>query len=122
MWRVNHFDVSADNPERAMRFFGEVFGWKFEKWDGPSDYWLVTTGNRNEPGIDGGLARREDPDSRVMNFIEVPSVDECAVKITSNGGEIVQPRQAIPGVGHILIFRDTEANMFGIMQADPDAG
>ena len=121
MWRVNHFDVSADEPERAMRFYGEVFGWRFEKWNGPFDYWLVTTGDRNEPGIDGGLAKREDPNAHVMNFIDVPSVDECATRITSNGGRIIQHKQTIPGVGCILIFQDTEGNVFGIMQQDLSA-
>jgi len=118
MWRVNHFDVSADEPDRAMRFYGEVFGWKFEKWNGPFDYWLIMTGDRNEPGIDGGIAKREDSNAHIMNFIDVPSIDECAKKITSNGGKVIQPKQTIPGVGYVLIFQDTEGNMFGILQTD----
>lgn len=101
-----------------MKFYGDVFGWKFEKWSGPFDYWLIMTGDRNEPGIDGGIAKREDPNAHIMNFIDVPSVDECAKKITSNGGKIVQPKQTIPGVGYVLIFEDTEGNMFGILQTD----
>src|SRR5512143_1854726 len=114
MWRVNHFDVSADEPSRAMKFYREVFGWRFEKWNGPFDYWLIMTGDRNEPGIDGGIAKREDPNAHVVNFIDVPSIDACAKKITLNGGKVIQPKQAIPGVGHVLIFQDTEGNMFGI--------
>ncbi len=121
MWRVNHFDMSADDPERAMNFYREVFGWRFEKWNGPFDYWLVMTGNPAEPGIDGGIAKRENPNARVMNFIEVPSVGKCIEKITSNGGKILQEKQAIPGVGYIVIFQDTEKNMFGILQADLNA-
>lgn len=121
MWRMNHFDMSADHPERAMKFYSEVFGWKFEKWEGPFDYWLIMTGNTDEPGIDGGLARREDQNARVVNFIDVPSVDECSEKITANGGRIIQPRQTIPGVGYILIFQDTEGNVFGIMETDSKA-
>ena len=121
MWRVNHFDVSADDPERAMKFYKEVFGWKFEKWNGPFDYWLVMTGNPDDPGIDGGIAKREDPNTRIMNFIDVPSVDECVKKITSYGGKILQEKKTIPGVGYIVIFQDTERNMFGIMQTDLNA-
>lgn len=121
MWRVNYFDVSADEPQRAMKFYGDVFGWKFEKWNGPFDYWLVMTGDRTEPGIDGGIAKREDQSAHIMNFIDVPSVDEYAKKITLNGGKIVQPRQTIPGVGYMLIFQDTENNAFGIMQTDLNA-
>ncbi len=121
MWRVTHFDMGVDEPERAMRFFGAVFGWKFEKWSGPFDYWLVTTGDRNEPGIDGGMAKRANPGNHIVNFMEVPSVDECAKKITANGGKIIEPAHAIPGVGYILVFEDPEGNTFGAMQTDSSA-
>ena len=50
MSRVIHFDLSADNPERAANFYRTVFEWKVEKWQGPSDYWLMTTGVEKEPG------------------------------------------------------------------------
>lgn len=121
MWRVNHFDVSADDPERAMRFYGEVFGWKFEKWECPFDYWLVMTGDPAEPGIDGGIAKRQNPDAHIMNFIDVPSVEESVEKIISRGGRILQEKQTIPGVGYTAIFQDTERNMFGIIQMDLNA-
>jgi uncharacterized protein len=121
MSRVNYFDMSADNPERAMHFYKNVFGWKFEKWNGPFDYWLAMTGNPEEPGINGGIAQRTDPSSRIMNFIDVASVDECRTKIMENGGTILQEKQSIPGVGYILIFQDTEKNMFGALQGDPSA-
>ncbi len=121
MWRVTYFDMGVDEPERAMRFYGAVFGWKFEKWSGPFEYWLVTTGDRSEPGIDGGMAKRADPGNHILNFIEVPSVDECAKKITSNGGRIIEPRHAIPGVGYILVFQDPEGNKFGVLQTDSSA-
>jgi len=80
MWRVNHFDVRADDPERAMKFYKEVFGWKVEKWHGPFDYWLVMTGNPDEPGIDGGIAKREDPNARILRRIssaKIPPSDFC---------------------------------------------
>jgi predicted enzyme related to lactoylglutathione lyase len=121
MWRVNHFDVSADHPERAMKFYSEVFGRKFEKWNGPFDYWMIMTGDPQESGIDGGIARREDPNAHIINFMDVPSVDECSKSITSNGGKIIQPKQMIPGVGYILIFQDTEENTFGILETDINA-
>ncbi len=121
MWRINHFDMGVDEPERAKRFYGAVFGWQFEKWNGPFEYWLVRTGDQNEPGMDGGMARRADPSNHILNFIDVPSVDECANKIISNGGKIIEPKHTIPGVGHVLVFQDTEQNMFGIIEADSTA-
>ncbi len=48
-----HFEISADDPARAIEFYRTVFGWSFQKWEGPMPYWMVQTGN-NGPGIDGG--------------------------------------------------------------------
>jgi len=53
MTRVVHFEIHADDPERAAAFYRSVFGWEIRKWDGPFDYWLVMTGPREEMGIDG---------------------------------------------------------------------
>jgi predicted enzyme related to lactoylglutathione lyase len=44
MNRVIHFELAADNPERAIAFYGKTFGWKMVKGDGPADYWLIMTG------------------------------------------------------------------------------
>ena len=61
MPRVVHFEIQAENPERAARFYTAVFGWTIRKWDGPLEYWLVTTGPADERGIDGGLLIRRGP-------------------------------------------------------------
>lgn len=117
MPRVVHFELTADNPERASKFYGDVFGWQFTKWEGPEDYWLITTGTGEQPGIDGGLGRRQDPSGAVTtNGIDVPSVDEYAAKIEESGGRIVVPKMHIPGVGYLAYCNDTEGNMFGIIE------
>jgi len=118
--RVVHFELAADNPERAAKFYGQVFGWKITKWEGPEDYWLVTTGDDKQPGINGGLMRPRGP-QKVVNTVDVPSVDEFTAKITKNGGKIVAPKMAIPGVGYLAYCQDTEGNAFGIMQSDETA-
>ena len=61
MPRVVHFEIHADDPERAVNFYQDVFGWQIVKWEGPQDYWLITTGPDDEPGINGGLMKRSDP-------------------------------------------------------------
>jgi predicted enzyme related to lactoylglutathione lyase len=121
MPRPCHFDLTADNPERAIKFYKSVFGWKFEKWDGPMEYWMCTTCDTNEPGIDGGLSKRGQQSMPNMNTIDVPDVDEFSKKITSNGGKVVMPKMAIPGVGWFATCQDTEGNLFGIIREDKDA-
>ena len=121
MSRVTHFEIPADNPERAIKFYKKVFGWKIEKWDGPIEYWLIMTGPEDEPGIDGGLARREDPDTVVENIIDVKDLDQSIKEVEANGGTIVRPKMAVPGVGWMAYFIDTEGNIFGMMETDPQA-
>jgi predicted enzyme related to lactoylglutathione lyase len=119
MLRVIHFELPADEPERAVAFYREVFGWQINKWEGPMDYWLVMTGE-GAPGIDGGIMRRENV-TNTVNTIGVPSVDEFSQKIVAAGGKVVVPKMAIPGVGYHAYCADTEGNLFGIMQDDPAA-
>ena len=70
MARVVHFDIEADEPEKLIDFYKEIFGWNFQKWDGPMDYWLIMTGKEDEPGIDGGLGRKS-PQTMAFNTIEI---------------------------------------------------
>lgn len=121
MPRVVHFEIASDQPERAAKFYGDVFGWKINKWEGPQDYWLVTTGENGEQGINGGLMQRMTPTTTTINTIDVDSVDTFVQKITSNGGSVVSPKMAIPGVGYFAYCQDTEGNVFGIMQPDEAA-
>ena len=114
MPRVIHFELPADDPERAAGFYEQVFGWAVEKWDGPIDYWLVTTGEEGMPGIDGAIARRGE--GMTANTIDVPSVDEYVAKVVAAGGQVVVPKQQIPGVGYMAYCADTEGNVFGIME------
>lgn len=120
MPRVVHFEISADEPERAVKFYSDVFGWNAEKWGGPKDYWLVTTGGDEQPGINGGVFKREGP-VNFVNTIDVPSVEDFAARVTESGGRVVVPKMAIPGVGYLVYCQDTESNVFGIMQGDEAA-
>lgn len=121
MSRIVHFEIPADDPQRAIEFYETVFGWRIEKWDGPLEYWLVMTGPEDEPGIDGGLARREDPAMGVENIIDVQDLDTSLKAVSAQGGEIIRPKRAVPGVGWMAYIKDTEGNVFGLMQRDSDA-
>ncbi len=124
MPRVVHFEIGVDDPKRALKFYTDVFGWKVNQWQtpqGPMDYWLVMTGEAPEPGIDGALMPRSNYPQPVVNTISVPSVDDFAAKIQAAGGQVVQPKMPIPGIGWLATCKDTEGNTFGIMESDPNA-
>ena len=121
MPRLVHFEMNVKDVHKAITFYEDVFGWKFEKWEGPMDYWLIMTGDENEPGIDGGLGYEEEGFPKVVNTIDVKDIDDTIKKIEKNGGEIVRPKHAVPGVGWLAYFKDSEGVMSGIMQNDPNA-
>jgi predicted enzyme related to lactoylglutathione lyase len=119
--RLVHFEMNVKDVKKTIAFYEDVFGWKFQKWDGPMDYWLIMTGDENEPGIDGGLGYEEEGFPKVVNTIDVDDIDNIIKKIEKNDGEIVRPKHAVPGVGWLAYFKDSEGVMSGIMQNDPHA-
>lgn len=121
MGRVVHFDITADDPERAARFYREAFGWQVERWNGPMEYWLIRTGEPTRMGIDGGMGRRSGPSPGVNNIIDVDSVDKAAERIKAGGGRILQSKTAVPGIGYTVTFQDTEGNTFVAMERDASA-
>ncbi len=118
MPRVIHFEVSADDPERASKFYKNVFGWNIQKWGGPKDYWLVSTGADTQPGINGGLFKREGPVNYV-NTVRVDSVDQYVSKVEAGGGRVVVPKMTLPGIGYLVYCQDTEQNVFGMIEELP---
>ncbi|MFX0041969.1 MAG: VOC family protein [Candidatus Hodarchaeota archaeon] len=119
--KVVHFEINADDPVRAKAFYENVFKWKIEKWEGPMEYWVIEAGEESEEGINGGLQKREDSEDQIFNYIKVPSVDETSKKIEDNGGNLVSPKIAVPGIGYFYMFKDTEGNKLGIMEEDESA-
>jgi len=121
MPRVVHFEIPADQPERAVAFYQKVFGWQCTRWEGPMPYWLVVTGTEG-PGIDGGLMPRQTPGQGTTNVVDVADIDQAVAAIVREGGTITAPKMAIPGVGQVAYAVDTEGNAFGVIQAEARGG
>ncbi len=126
MPRISHFEIHADDVERAIGFYTTVLGWQFSPWGGPVDYWTITTGPDSEPGINGGLMKRMAPVDG-CGFTAFPctamvdSLDATVATAVEAGGTVEHPRMPIPGVGWLAYLKDTEGNVFGLMQEDPSA-
>ena len=126
MPRVVHFEIHAADPDRAVNFYKTLFGWEFQKWEGPMEYWLITTGPNEQPGINGGLVRRqgEIDGQAVIAYVctvDVENLDSSVEKAVNSGGQIALPKMPIPGMGWLAYCKDTEGNIFGMMQGDPNA-
>ena len=121
MPRPIHFEIPAENPQRAIDFYSKLFGWKFQKWEGPVEYWLIETGDPAEPGIDGGLMPRQHPNQPCANTVGVADVDATLAAAVAGGGAVALPKMPVPGVGWLAYIKDTEGHILGIMQMDANA-
>lgn len=111
---ATQYEFYAQDPERAIRFYKEVFGWKAVTWAGPWNTWLITTGP--DLGISPGAQ------DRGIYTIEVARIDETAVRIRAAGGQIIEPAFPLPGIGLYSLCADSEGNKFGLMQAEHRSG
>ena len=114
---IVHFEIPADDVERAQKFYKQAFGWKIsDPWK--MNYFLVETKKKGEDGINGGLMHRKMPDQPFMNYVAVKSIDPFLKKVEAAGGMICMPRTEIgPDMGWIAAFKDTEGNMMGLHEA-----
>jgi predicted enzyme related to lactoylglutathione lyase len=127
---IVHFEIPADQPERAAKFYRELFGWNINKWENPGgmEYWMVETvptdgqGQPVRPGVNGGLTRRMVPGQAPVNYIAVDDLDKSVAKAEKLGAKVLVTRQPVPGMGYFSHLSDTEGNVFGIWQTDPAAG
>ena len=131
MNRPVHFEIQADDPERAAQFYRDVFGWEINKWEGGQmEYWIVMTAPKDstEQGINGGLLRRptktpplECGTNAYTCTMDVENYDETEKKILAAGGKVAMPKFALAGMAWQGYYLDTENNVFGIHQPDTNA-
>ena len=130
MSRTVHFEIQADNVERAKVFYASVFGWTFQDWSEVtgSTYWGISTGPADQMGIDGGLLARPVPAPPVgqgtnafVCTMAVEDYDVTEAAILAAGGQVALPKAALPGMAWQGYYLDTEGNTFGIHQPDPNA-
>jgi predicted enzyme related to lactoylglutathione lyase len=121
MNRFTHFELVTDDYEKTAAFYRNVFGWQVQKWDGPVEYWLVTSGDTNTPGINGGLMKAGGPFSGTVNTLEVEDIDAALARVKANGGQIVFDKDLVPGVGTLAYVKDNAGIIIGIMQPLPGA-
>ncbi len=120
MNELSHFAIYTDQIERAKSFYNHIFGWKFRDY-GPADFSQITTDAENEPKLIGALQSRDYApiDQKIVGFecsIAVADLDLTIEKIQEHGGKIVMPKTAIPQVGELVKFLDTEGNLVCAVQ------
>jgi hypothetical protein len=116
-FRPIHFEINADDVDRAVNFYQDVFGWDIKKYDDPSGemiYYLVNTGSGTEYGVNGAIMPRIDFHASTINTISVPDRDEYVEKVVNAGGKLIS-KSEIPNVGSFAYVMDSEGNILGIL-------
>ncbi len=127
MGRVVHFEIGADDPERAAKFYEQALGWKVTKASPEyGDYWMVDTGEGL--GIGGGMYKRQGESAKSHDAnafvctVDVEDVEDAMKKVKAAGGKLVGEKLDIPQIGTFHSCEDTEGNHFSILQALPNMG
>ena len=90
---IVHFDISAEEPERARRFYETLFGWKITPLPGPVPYHLIETADsEGSPGVGGGVSQRSEGEKGgITNFIGVDSIESYIAKVEEDELRAVDP-------------------------------
>ncbi|MCI4328762.1 MAG: VOC family protein [Thermoplasmata archaeon] len=120
---VVHFEIPADNVERAQKFYTKAFGWTAQTMP-EMNYTMVGTGPADaegmpsEPGyIGGGIAKRGDVVHAPVITILVDDIDAALKSVAQHGGSTVQKKEPIGPMGFVAYFKDSEGNIVGLFQA-----
>jgi len=116
---IVNFEIPADDLKRAQAFYAGLFGWEIKEVPGRKDYFTITSTGKNSVG--GGLIKRFRPQQTIINYVDVPSIDEYISRVETLGGTIVVQKKAVRGSGYFAICRDTENNAFGIWEENINA-
>jgi predicted enzyme related to lactoylglutathione lyase len=128
MRKVVHFEIPADDVDRAKKFYGSVFGWELQTMDmGDGQYTSIKTTAVDEqtqmpadPGaINGGMFQRDERLASPVITIDVDGIDDALKQVEAEGGSTVTPRTPIPGMGAFAYFKDPEGNILGLWETTP---
>ncbi len=127
MRKVVHFEIPADDVDRAKNFYGSIFGWDLQTQQmGEGEYTSVMTTPVNErsqptePGaINGGMMQRTETTPGPVITIDVDGIDDVLKQVESAGGTTITPRTPIPNMGAYAYFKDSEGNVMGLWETTP---
>src|SRR5512143_1359208 len=116
---VVHFEIPADDMEKAKKFYKAVFGWSMNDMSTPQGpYMMVQTTETDQedvpkkPGaINGGrttgMLKNEGP--RIV--VDVKTTETTAKKIVANGGKTLTQTTPVMHMGFYMLCMDCEGNL-----------
>jgi predicted enzyme related to lactoylglutathione lyase len=104
--------LNTSDPEAAERFYGELFGWRFDSVSDEPPYWGIHRGDR----LNGGmmpLPPGAPMPSHWLVYFGIDDLDAAAEKIGEGGGSVLVPKMEVPG-GQILVAADGQGAIFAL--------
>lgn len=119
--RVVHFELPADDLDRARQFYADAFGWQLLSMPDMGYTLITTTPSADtgplEPGaINGGMLARQAPITAPLIVIEVADIDDALARVEQLGGKTAIGRLAVGEMGFAAYFNDPEGNLVGLWQ------
>jgi uncharacterized protein len=105
--KIAWFELPAEDTKRARTFYGQLFGWQFQAFEGSDDYFMTYEG--------GGAIHQAEGRTGLLVYFGTDDIDAAVARVRELGGE-ASDKQVIPGVGHYSQCSDTEGNPFGLYQ------
>jgi predicted enzyme related to lactoylglutathione lyase len=112
-----HLEIPAGDTAKAREFWGSLFGWQWQAFEGPSEYHMT----RFSETTGGAIYAPDEADKRGMRvYFDVDDINAGNAKVQKLGGEAGEAN-AVPGMGWFSLCKDSEGNEFGLWQNDPGA-
>jgi predicted enzyme related to lactoylglutathione lyase len=113
---IVHFEIPSKDTAKVKEFWGQLFGWTFDSWEGPDEYHVI---RGPEPG--GGIYPSKGGESGLSVYFGTDDVAATASRVEELGGSIVMPKTPIPTIGYFAICTDIEGNPFALFESDESA-
>jgi uncharacterized protein len=115
-----HIEIPADDPDRARRFYGELFGWTFAPETPGFEGYHVFTTPAGEAGTGGAIGKRgEMAPEKLRAYVNVDSIDDTIAKVAGLGGSVIDQKAEVPGMGWFAVLADTEGNEIALWETTP---
>ena len=122
--RVVHFELPADNLERAKTFYQKAFGWEINQFPG-MEYHMVGTTETDQKtqqptkagAINGGMSKRNNEVNHTVITIDTQDIESTLKNVEKLGGKTVRKKEPVADMGFTAYFKDTEGNIVGLWQS-----
>lgn len=109
-----HVELHTHDPEKAERFYKELFDWKFE--DVPDmNYTIIKVGE----GTGGGMMKCPMPENARPQWVPYVLVDDVRAateKAKSLGATLLADVMEVPGIGLFSMFLDPTGAAFALWE------